>query len=260
MDDVKPVHRYKAQTMFSFGGAKIEYFPHGPEVVLATEFDAQRLRADTAEAERDKYRKVNDSLMARNLELQAAEQRIAELTESLSSAWLPPDDKDMSLFGKLLRDVNNLKADKSRMEALLNTPHTADWFEGVKLEAGHQIQRWGSDHDAGKGPADWFWLIGYLAQKAMTSQMAGNEEKARHHTISTGAALLNWFRAITGDSNAMRPGIDDAALNPNPEAGSNAAQEMSDRIKSSACATCSSRPCMCSTTTVLTNKYIVREG
>jgi hypothetical protein len=50
MSEVKPVHRYKAQTMFSFGGSKIEYFPHGPDVVLATEFDAQGLRADTAEA------------------------------------------------------------------------------------------------------------------------------------------------------------------------------------------------------------------
>jgi phage tail protein X len=56
MDDVKPVHRYKAQTMFSFGGAKIEYFPHGPEVVLATEFDAQRLRAVTAQEQQERHR------------------------------------------------------------------------------------------------------------------------------------------------------------------------------------------------------------
>lgn len=58
MSEVKPVHRYKAQTLFSLGGTKIEYFPHGPEVVLATEFDAQRLRADTAEAERDALREA----------------------------------------------------------------------------------------------------------------------------------------------------------------------------------------------------------
>ncbi|MBI6948564.1 hypothetical protein [Pseudomonas koreensis] len=50
MDDVKPVHRYKAQTMFSFGGAKIEYFPHGPEVVLATEFDAMKRQYAELEA------------------------------------------------------------------------------------------------------------------------------------------------------------------------------------------------------------------
>lgn len=108
----------------------------------------------------------------------------------------------------------------AELEALLDTPHTSDWFEGVKFEAGHQIKRWGSEHDAGKGPADWFWLIGYLAQKAMGAQMLGDTEKAKHHTVSTGAALLNWFRAITGDSNAMRPGIDDSALKPNESGAS----------------------------------------
>lgn len=108
--------------------------------------------------------------------------------------------------------VARLQAEVERLTALLDTPHTEDWFEGVKLESGHQIKRWGTEHDAGKTPADWFWLIGYLSQKAMTAQMAGDDTKARHHTISTGAAMLNWFRAIVGDSNAMRPGIDAALV------------------------------------------------
>lgn len=84
MSEVKPVHRYKAQTLFSFGGAKIEYFPHGPEVVLATDFDAQRLRADTAEAESARKDGVIEDLMQSNGDmttcLAAAEQRIAELS------------------------------------------------------------------------------------------------------------------------------------------------------------------------------------
>ena len=90
MSEVKPVHRYKAQTLFSFGGAKIEYFPHGPEVVLATEFDAQRLRADTAEAERDALRTskeaVEFNLNKVDRALLAAEQRIAKLETVLRSA------------------------------------------------------------------------------------------------------------------------------------------------------------------------------
>ncbi|MEW6460420.1 MAG: hypothetical protein AB1459_04760 [Pseudomonadota bacterium] len=93
------------------------------------------------------------------------------------------------------------------LNALINTPHTDEWFDAVRLEAAHQIQRWGTDHDAGKQPADWFWLLGYLGQKAMTAQIAGDEQKAKHHTISSGAMLLNWFRALVGDTNAMRPGI-----------------------------------------------------
>lgn len=95
--------------------------------------------------------------------------------------------------------------------ALIDTPHNADWFEGVRIEAAHQIKRWGAANDAGKSPLDWFWLIGFLAQKAATSQQAGDTEKATHHTISTGAALLNWFRAINGINTDMRPGIDPVA-------------------------------------------------
>jgi hypothetical protein len=92
-------------------------------------------------------------------------------------------------------------------DEIINTPETADFMAGVPLEAAHQRERWGADHDAGKQPLDWFWLIGYLAQKAATSAMAGDNEKALHHTISTAAALANWHAALSGKSNAMRPGI-----------------------------------------------------
>lgn len=133
----------------------------------------------------------------------------SELTKALSVLDLV---KNEDLKFKCLREqegeIKTLQSELTKARELLNTPHTDDWFEGVRLEAGRQIGRWGTEHDAGKAPADWFWLIGYLAQKAMIAQMSGDEEKARHHTISTGAAMLNWFRVIVGDSNAMRPGID----------------------------------------------------
>jgi len=95
---------------------------------------------------------------------------------------------------------------------LLNTPELRDFSEGVTLEALHQRERWGAEHDAGKAPADWFWLVGYLAGKALHAQTSGNTEKALHHTISTAAALANWHAAITGENTAMRPGIDTAVL------------------------------------------------
>lgn len=118
-----------------------------------------------------------------------------------------PSDKE-----NVILELDQLKAENEALRGLLDTPHTSEWFEGVKLEAGHQIRRWGAEHDAGKTPADWFWLIGYLAQKAMTAQITGDADKARHHTISTGAAMLNWFRSIVGDSNSMRPGIDTSSV------------------------------------------------
>jgi hypothetical protein len=115
--------------------------------------------------------------------------------------------------------MTSTEAGRSGMEELaglirdqiINTPETADFMAGVPIEAQHQRERWGVDHDAGKSPFDWFWLIGYLAQKAADAAVRGDVEKAKHHTISTGAALANWHAALTGADTRMRPGIDPAA-------------------------------------------------
>lgn len=92
----------------------------------------------------------------------------------------------------------------AELEALIDTPHTGEFFESIRLEAAHQAKRWGSDHDAGKAATDWFWLVGYLLGKAINKP-----DKLKHHLVSSGAALLNWYRQVTGDSSAMRPGIEE---------------------------------------------------
>ena len=58
------VHRYKAVTMISAAGATIGYDPHGPDVVMAAEFD--RVTAE------------RDALQQR---LNAADQKIDELAQ-----------------------------------------------------------------------------------------------------------------------------------------------------------------------------------
>lgn len=95
-----------------------------------------------------------------------------------------------------------------RTAAALFSPEIQDWFEGTRLEAGHQVLRFAAEHDAGKTAFDWFWLIGFLAQKAATAAAAREVDKAKHHTISTAAALLNWHRHLAGEHHQMRPGID----------------------------------------------------
>lgn len=104
----------------------------------------------------------------------------------------------------LLAVVDALDAGR---QAIINSPETADFMAGVPIEAMHQRERWAAEHDAGKTPFDWFWLIGYLSQKAASSQVAGDADKALHHTISTAAALANWHLSITGADTSMRPGI-----------------------------------------------------
>jgi hypothetical protein len=102
--------------------------------------------------------------------------------------------------------VHDVQAEARRLRDLINTPELHDFAKGVALEAVHQREKWGTTTDAGKTAADWFWLIGYLAQKAMMHQMDGNIEKALHHTITTAAALANWHASIEGSSTSMRPG------------------------------------------------------
>lgn len=109
-------------------------------------------------------------------------------------------------------EVHELRRRIAQLEAERDTPETRNFMRGVPLEAAHQRGRWGAEHDAGKAPLDWFWLIGYLAQKAATAAMAGDTDKAKHHTISTAAALANWHAALAGEDNRMRPGIDVQAV------------------------------------------------
>lgn len=88
--------------------------------------------------------------------------------------------------------------------AEINTPQTRYFLAAVESEAAHQRMRWGTSHDAGKTDADWFWLIGYLAGKALH---ANDPEKRLHHIITTAAACLNWHEAKLGHTD-MRPGIE----------------------------------------------------
>lgn len=108
------------------------------------------------------------------------------------------------------RDMQrNLAEELDRMHALLNTPLFEVFTEAVKMEAAHQIDRWGTAHDRGKEPQDWFWLVGYLAGKALRAHIDGDAQRAKHHTISSAAALLNWHAAISGADNRMQPGHSD---------------------------------------------------
>lgn len=102
-------------------------------------------------------------------------------------------------------------ADRDRLRRLINTPELVHFLRAVHIEAVHQVERWGEASDRAKRPADWFWLVGYLAGKALHAAIGGDLDKARHHCISTAAALYNWHSAISGTSVSMCPGRSDVA-------------------------------------------------
>jgi len=95
----------------------------------------------------------------------------------------------------------------------LHTPEIHNFIDAIEREALYQREKWGSSHDAGKTDADWFWLIGHLAGKALLKP-----EKALHHIITTAAACLNWHAAKLGTHTAMRPGIGPDKQPPKPAA------------------------------------------
>ena len=119
--------------------------------------------------------------------------------------------------------------ERDRLLALLNTPELVNFREAVLLEAVHQRERWGADHDEGKTPADWHWLVAHLAGRALMhaqewerirklhetiSNPKGSlatlaerhREKSVHHCITTAAAIANWHAHMLGLT-GMRPGI-----------------------------------------------------
>jgi hypothetical protein len=126
-------------------------------------------------------------------------------------------DPYMSIPADERRDADIILEDAiselARLRDLINTPELADFVKGVKLEALHQRERWGAAHDRSKSAENWFWLVGYLAGKALHATIAGDREKALHHTISAAAALSQWHAAISTDQTGSGRGVD-ADLNP----------------------------------------------
>lgn len=84
------------------------------------------------------------------------------------------------------------REDCAALRELLNRPEINDFIEGVRLEAPHQLQRWGVKQDRTKSPEEWYWVVGYLAGKALHAQRAGDDGKFMHHLITCAAVLANW--------------------------------------------------------------------
>ena len=103
--------------------------------------------------------------------------------------------------------ITELEADRDRLHNLIWNPENQNFLEGVRIEAAHQVDRWGTSHDNGKAQQDWFWLIGYLSGKALRATIDGDKEKALHHCISSAAVCANWHSHISGTELSFTPGL-----------------------------------------------------
>ncbi len=116
-------------------------------------------------------------------------------------------------MASLLIRVEELEAlqEKAAKYDAINTPELYDFTTAVVNEALHQRERWGVENDGGKTDADWFWLIGYLAGKALHNPPKddlGSVDARLHRIITVAAAACNWHGSVLGTYAQMRPGIE----------------------------------------------------
>lgn len=104
---------------------------------------------------------------------------------------------------------NELESELEGLKSKINSAEINDFIEGVRMEALYQRQKFGTNHDLGKSPEEWLWLIGFLATKATQANRYGDKEKYLHHIISSAAACLNWHANATGKNKEMKPGAPD---------------------------------------------------
>lgn len=129
--------------------------------------------------------------------------------------WAPcltPDqaESEVARFERIAQrnaqERDGAQAEVGRLRSLIDQPHAGEFLEAVRLEAAHQVERWGAWHDAGKDHAGWHSLVATLLAKSTQAYWAGDGDKRTHHLVSAAAALLVWHRHVTGD----RPGAGSA--------------------------------------------------
>ena len=192
--------------------------------LMTAEAAHDRAVADLAQKNKDLSSMINrqitikaesDAHLAACVELQdralVAERDLAAMTKERDevkqcasdafAAWKEADRHRESIKAALAA----MQRRAEEAEALINTPEIHDFAKAVTLEAAHQRKRWAADGDDGKTNADWFWLIGYLAGKALHNP-GDDSDKRLHRVITVAAAACNWHAALMG-SYAMRPGI-----------------------------------------------------
>jgi hypothetical protein len=125
-------------------------------------------------------------------------------------------EADPDVVRDLGAQLDAARAEVSRLTLLINTPRTDEFFEAVRIESAHQIERWGVEHDAGKRSEDWVTLMIYLLGKAARAHFDGDQPKLEHHVVTSAAVALNWWRHLTGVSTAMRPGVEPGADDDDP--------------------------------------------
>lgn len=114
------------------------------------------------------------------------------------------DEQSRLLASAILNDQADRYREQNEALVEMDLPIIEDFWSGVKQEMAHQVARWGTTHDQNKSLQDWFWLLGYLAGKALSAAISGDRSKALHHCISSAAVLAHWHASIKSRTKSLK--------------------------------------------------------
>jgi DNA repair exonuclease SbcCD ATPase subunit len=97
----------------------------------------------------------------------------------------------------LQSELDRVKEKYAELNGLVNTPHTDNFLDAVRLEAAYQRSTREED-DRKKTPEEWFWTLGYLAGKVI--RPGQTKEKELHHIVTSAALCMNWHRHASGEA------------------------------------------------------------
>jgi len=116
------------------------------------------------------------------------------MSEPISTATLRATANTHRQGLPIRADLIDAAADEiDRLRAALDQPDPTAFMAAADIEARYQMTHW---NDAHKTDADWFWLVGHLAGKALHIGEAEGRTKLLHRVTTVAAAAANWHRSI----------------------------------------------------------------
>lgn len=84
----------------------------------------------------------------------------------------------------------------NRLNSLINNPVLNDFVEAMKIEAAHQLERWGIENEERKPPHHYILVATKLLGKLSIAIWDRDIDKFKHHCITLAAELQNCHRQI----------------------------------------------------------------
>ena len=100
---------------------------------------------------------------------------------------------DPQTLSEAINDVWSAGPDavEKAVKTFLGTTEAHDFLLGAQREAEYQRTIW---QDGNKGPAEWFWTLGYLASKVVHRDEP--PERRQHHITAAAGLLANWHAFV----------------------------------------------------------------